>query len=194
MRTSLLPNLLAAIARNAELRPARRRPVRGRQRVPAPRRGGRRAADRTSSPTSRCGRPACSPGAARPHRRRRAVGRVRRQGARARRDPRGRRRRSPSRHRRRQRAVPPPGVRRAGELALDRRRRAARRRLVRRGPPRRPRAARRRRPAFAFELDLDALPLAPPAQMRPIAKFPGSARDVSLLLAEAIPAGARRAT
>jgi len=32
------------------------------------------------------------------------------------------------------------------------------------------------------------LPSAPPAQMRPIPRFPGSARDVSLLLAEDIPA------
>ncbi len=43
-------------------------------------------------------------------------------------------------------------------------------------------------PAFAFEVDLDALPASPPAQMQPIARFPGSARDVSLLLADAIPA------
>jgi phenylalanyl-tRNA synthetase beta chain len=42
---------------------------------------------------------------------------------------------------------------------------------------------------FAFDLDLTKLPLAPPAQMQPIAKFPGSARDVSLLLAESISAG-----
>ena len=42
--------------------------------------------------------------------------------------------------------------------------------------------------AFAFEVDLEALPLAPPAAMRPIAKYPGSDRDVSLLLAETIPA------
>ncbi len=41
---------------------------------------------------------------------------------------------------------------------------------------------------FAFEVDLDALPPSPPAQMQPIARFPGSARDVSLLLADAIPA------
>ncbi|HEY1551798.1 MAG TPA: phenylalanine--tRNA ligase subunit beta [Kofleriaceae bacterium] len=42
--------------------------------------------------------------------------------------------------------------------------------------------------AFAFEVDLDALPIAPPAAMHAIAKYPGSDRDVSLLLAEAIPA------
>lgn len=44
-------------------------------------------------------------------------------------------------------------------------------------------------PAFAFEVDLSALPLAAPTQMRAIPKFPGSERDVSLLLAESIPAG-----
>ncbi len=43
--------------------------------------------------------------------------------------------------------------------------------------------------AFAFEVNLDALRLAPPAQMIPIPRFPGSERDVSLLLAELIPAG-----
>ncbi|MEO8706604.1 MAG: phenylalanine--tRNA ligase subunit beta, partial [Kofleriaceae bacterium] len=43
-------------------------------------------------------------------------------------------------------------------------------------------------PAFAFDLDLTKLQVAPPAEMRPIPKFPGSARDVSLLLAEDIPA------
>ncbi|HEY5924155.1 MAG TPA: phenylalanine--tRNA ligase subunit beta [Kofleriaceae bacterium] len=43
--------------------------------------------------------------------------------------------------------------------------------------------------AFAFEVQLDKLPLAPPAQMRAIPRFPGSERDVSLLLAEDIPAG-----
>ncbi|MBL9019958.1 MAG: phenylalanine--tRNA ligase subunit beta [Myxococcales bacterium] len=42
---------------------------------------------------------------------------------------------------------------------------------------------------FAFDLDLTKLPLAEPAQMRAIPRFPGSARDVSLLLAESIPAG-----
>jgi phenylalanyl-tRNA synthetase beta chain len=41
---------------------------------------------------------------------------------------------------------------------------------------------------FAFEVELELLPLAAPAQMRPIPRFPGSARDVSLLLAEQIPA------
>ena len=44
-------------------------------------------------------------------------------------------------------------------------------------------------PAFAFEVDLTLLPIAPPAQMQPIPRYPGSARDVSLLLAEDIPAG-----
>ncbi|HUJ63068.1 MAG TPA: phenylalanine--tRNA ligase subunit beta [Kofleriaceae bacterium] len=44
-------------------------------------------------------------------------------------------------------------------------------------------------PIHAFEVALDALALAPPAQMKPITSFPGSARDVSLLLAEDIPAG-----
>jgi phenylalanyl-tRNA synthetase beta chain len=43
-------------------------------------------------------------------------------------------------------------------------------------------------PAFAFDLDLTKLPLAGPSQMKPIPKFPGSARDVSILLAEDIPA------
>ena len=43
-------------------------------------------------------------------------------------------------------------------------------------------------PAFAFEVALERLALAAPAQMQTIAKFPGSARDVSLLLAEDIPA------
>ncbi|HET9988917.1 MAG TPA: hypothetical protein VFQ65_10355, partial [Kofleriaceae bacterium] len=42
--------------------------------------------------------------------------------------------------------------------------------------------------AFAYEVDLEALPVAPPAQMKPIPKFPGTERDVSLLLAESIPA------
>jgi phenylalanyl-tRNA synthetase beta chain len=42
--------------------------------------------------------------------------------------------------------------------------------------------------AFAFEVDLGKLPIAPPAQMRAIPKFPGSERDVSLLLAESIAA------
>jgi phenylalanyl-tRNA synthetase beta chain len=41
---------------------------------------------------------------------------------------------------------------------------------------------------FAFDVDLSKLPLAAPAQMQPIARFPGSTRDVSLLLAESIPA------
>ncbi|MEJ7604475.1 MAG: phenylalanine--tRNA ligase subunit beta [Kofleriaceae bacterium] len=43
-------------------------------------------------------------------------------------------------------------------------------------------------PAFAFDLDLTKLPLAGPRQMRPIPRFPGSDRDVSLLLAETISA------
>ena len=43
-------------------------------------------------------------------------------------------------------------------------------------------------PVFAFDLDLTKLRLAEPAQMRSIARFPGSARDVSLLLASSIPA------
>ncbi len=43
-------------------------------------------------------------------------------------------------------------------------------------------------PAFAFEVALDMLPLAAPAAMHAIAKYPGSDRDVSLLLAEEIPA------
>lgn len=41
---------------------------------------------------------------------------------------------------------------------------------------------------YAFEVELEKLPLAQPAQMKPIPKFPGSERDVSLLLAEDIPA------
>jgi len=41
---------------------------------------------------------------------------------------------------------------------------------------------------FAFEVELEKLPLAEPAQMRAIPRFPGSERDVSLLLAEDIPA------
>ena len=41
---------------------------------------------------------------------------------------------------------------------------------------------------FAYEVELDKLPVAPPAQMRAIPKFPGSERDVSLLLAEGIAA------
>ncbi|MEO7729425.1 MAG: hypothetical protein ABIY55_00515, partial [Kofleriaceae bacterium] len=43
-------------------------------------------------------------------------------------------------------------------------------------------------PAFAFDLELARLPLAAPAQMRPIPRFPASTRDVSLLLAAAVPA------
>lgn len=45
------------------------------------------------------------------------------------------------------------------------------------------------RSVFAFEIDLSALPVASPAQMHAIPKFPGSERDVSLLLAESISAG-----
>lgn len=41
---------------------------------------------------------------------------------------------------------------------------------------------------FAFDLDLARLPLATPAQMQAIPRFPASARDVSLLLADEIPA------
>jgi phenylalanyl-tRNA synthetase beta chain len=41
---------------------------------------------------------------------------------------------------------------------------------------------------FGFDLDLSRLPLAGPAQMRSIPRFPGSARDVSLLVATEIPA------
>jgi len=41
---------------------------------------------------------------------------------------------------------------------------------------------------FAFDLDLTKLPIAPPAQMQPIPRFPGSTRDVSLLLSADIPA------
>ncbi|HEY5947826.1 MAG TPA: phenylalanine--tRNA ligase subunit beta [Kofleriaceae bacterium] len=43
-------------------------------------------------------------------------------------------------------------------------------------------------PVFGFEVELDKLPLAGPAQMRAIPRFPGSERDVSLLLADEIPA------
>src|SRR6185312_12394330 len=43
-------------------------------------------------------------------------------------------------------------------------------------------------PAFVYEVDIDALPVAGPAQMRSIPKFPGTERDVSLLLADSIPA------
>ncbi|HZJ68151.1 MAG TPA: phenylalanine--tRNA ligase subunit beta [Kofleriaceae bacterium] len=41
---------------------------------------------------------------------------------------------------------------------------------------------------FAFDLELGRLPLAAPAQMQSIPRFPGSTRDVSLLLAADIPA------
>ncbi|HEY4243027.1 MAG TPA: phenylalanine--tRNA ligase subunit beta [Kofleriaceae bacterium] len=43
-------------------------------------------------------------------------------------------------------------------------------------------------PVFAFDLDLSQLPLAGPSQMQPIPRFPGSTRDVSLLLAAQLPA------
>ena len=43
--------------------------------------------------------------------------------------------------------------------------------------------------AHAFELELARIPLAPPPQLRPIPRFPASTRDVSLLLGDAIPAG-----
>jgi phenylalanyl-tRNA synthetase beta chain len=42
---------------------------------------------------------------------------------------------------------------------------------------------------YAFELELERIPLAPPPQLRPIPRFPASTRDVSLLLGDAIPAG-----
>jgi phenylalanyl-tRNA synthetase beta chain len=41
---------------------------------------------------------------------------------------------------------------------------------------------------FAFDLELENLPLAGPAQMQAIPRFPGSTRDVSLLLAAELPA------
>jgi phenylalanyl-tRNA synthetase beta chain len=44
-------------------------------------------------------------------------------------------------------------------------------------------------PAFAYEVALEQLPVAPFAQMKPIPRFPGSRRDVSLLLDAQIPAG-----
>jgi phenylalanyl-tRNA synthetase beta chain len=43
-------------------------------------------------------------------------------------------------------------------------------------------------PVFAFELDLERLPVPAPAQMCAIPRFPGSTRDVSLLMAATIPA------
>jgi phenylalanyl-tRNA synthetase beta chain len=43
-------------------------------------------------------------------------------------------------------------------------------------------------PAFAFDLDLTRLPIAQPAQMTSIPKFPASTRDISLLLGESIAA------
>lgn len=43
-------------------------------------------------------------------------------------------------------------------------------------------------PVFAFDLELGRLPLAGPAQMQAIPRFPGSTRDVSLLLSAALPA------
>jgi phenylalanyl-tRNA synthetase beta chain len=43
-------------------------------------------------------------------------------------------------------------------------------------------------PVFAFELDLSKLPVAAPAQMQVIPRFPASSRDVSLLLAAELPA------
>jgi phenylalanyl-tRNA synthetase beta chain len=43
-------------------------------------------------------------------------------------------------------------------------------------------------PVFAFELELERVPARAPAQMRPIPRFPGSSRDVSLLMSDAIPA------
>ena len=44
-------------------------------------------------------------------------------------------------------------------------------------------------PVFAFELDLEAWPAASLARMRPVPRFPASPRDVSLLLGEDVPAG-----
>jgi len=44
-------------------------------------------------------------------------------------------------------------------------------------------------PVFTFELDLFRLPAAPVAQMRAIPRFPSATRDVSLLLGEDVPAG-----
>jgi phenylalanyl-tRNA synthetase beta chain len=41
---------------------------------------------------------------------------------------------------------------------------------------------------FGFDIELARLPLAAPAQMQPIPRFPGSSRDVSLLLAAELPA------
>ena len=41
---------------------------------------------------------------------------------------------------------------------------------------------------FAFDVELARLPVAAPAQMQPIPRFPGSTRDVSLLLAAELPA------
>ncbi len=43
-------------------------------------------------------------------------------------------------------------------------------------------------PVFAFDLDLGKLPAAGPAKMQPIPRFPGTSRDVSLLLGTEIPA------
>jgi len=43
-------------------------------------------------------------------------------------------------------------------------------------------------PVFAFDLTLAALPARPPAQMRAIPRFPASSRDVSLLLRDDVPA------
>jgi phenylalanyl-tRNA synthetase beta chain len=43
-------------------------------------------------------------------------------------------------------------------------------------------------PVFAFELELEQLAAASPAQMRAIPKFPGATRDVSLLMDAALPA------
>jgi phenylalanyl-tRNA synthetase beta chain len=43
-------------------------------------------------------------------------------------------------------------------------------------------------PVFAFEIELDSLTPAAPRQMTSIAKFPGTSRDVSLLVDETVPA------
>ncbi len=44
-------------------------------------------------------------------------------------------------------------------------------------------------PVFAFEVELEKLPAAGPAQMKAVPRFPGTTRDVSLLLADTIAAG-----
>jgi phenylalanyl-tRNA synthetase beta chain len=44
-------------------------------------------------------------------------------------------------------------------------------------------------PVFMFEVELEKLPAAGPAQMKAVPRFPGTTRDVSLLLADTIAAG-----